>query len=187
MVQSKIDESINPLKKSIADDPFQLSKRMLNIEEILTPKKVKQINDPALHEYPEKELKMRIFADDKDTYEFNVSRPCWTDGKSAWYLSYPLVKWVYYAYASGGRSASLMEGSCTVADYPSLKKFVEAIFATESVTRIQAENAFKFKLTKSAADTWEDVLPRIEKAILSLFEDVKDPNPVEAEADTEAS
>ncbi len=157
-IEEKVEKSVSELSATVS-----------TIKNQLTPEKIQEVVDPSLIKFPEKGVSLRIKGEGKDEKTFLVSRPCWEDGVSEWFVSFPPQKWVYYwSYFDGHGTKQ----SSNIEIFTSLKKFVEKIFGTNCIAKIDAENAFHFKLTKSGAQTWDEVTPKVLDAIASLFMDV---------------
>lgn len=176
------------LNSNLEEQKTKLSKfeeKLISVEQMLTPEKVKQIKDPNLYEFKEKDLKIRINQttgiknsnsnSDKDWYEFNISKPCWGDGPAySWDNSfYPFLKLGIFDIKEGKKIGYDDSKKDNYVEAPKLIKFLNTIKNTQMISGIINTTAFSFKLQKSAALSWDEVLPKVLEAITSLFPDVE--------------
>jgi hypothetical protein len=168
--EEKMRNELNLTAQCYKEYAEGLENDVTDLQLLLTPKKVKEILDPSLHEIEEKGLKIRMktFMSDHDMKTFYVNSPCWTDGRPDFHICFPFVDmvWSYARNSSNG-------GRNEYAEKPSesIKKFITTVFATNCVSEISANSAFEFILKKPGSLNWDEAIPKINEAIASLFPD----------------
>ncbi len=149
-------------------DNLQIENRNLKSEKEVMEKALKDkdvdLCNITIFRFPKKAFVIRTEGkNEKDKKTFHTSLPCWEN-------SYHdlLVKYPYNEEVRNNTNGNYLraEGSA--------KKFIEAVLKTKCVAIISAENAYKFTITKPGSLTWEEVIPKVNKALVSLFEDIKE-------------
>lgn len=170
--------------QNVKEELKETNAKLDSVKQILTPEKVKKSLDPNLHEFPEKELKIRVNQttgvnnknsnSDKDWYEFNISKPCWGDGPAyGWDNSFfPFLKFGIFEIKAG-KKIGYDSDKDNYVEAPELIKFFDAIKGTQMISGIINITAFSFKLQKTSALSWDEVLPKVLEAITSLFPDAE--------------
>jgi hypothetical protein len=125
----------------------------------------KKIIDPNLSEF--KNVKIFLKKDEKDGIYFHISKQCWSVGVSRFSMKAPfsgvsvLLDTSYYD--NGVRN----QRSCEATE--SQEKFLLAIFSVPGVAGVQAYTSYQLRITKSAALSWEEMLPKIFEVINDFF------------------
>lgn len=166
--------------KTVQDELKKTNTELDSVKKLITPKKVKQFQDPALHEFPKKDLKIRVTKAEpyKDGLMFHISKSCWNDAPAEISSSVPFSLigiWFGYYDENGNRfiSTSSKEHIKTEGKYPEMLSFLERISQIAGVSKIDSDNSMALMLTKSGAVTWEEILPKVLEAIASNFPDVE--------------
>lgn len=173
LVESLFGEKIKRLESEIDkiwDSHIKTSKLAKEASEKLTPKKAKEILDPNLYELGGN-LKIRITLAtySKDHATMHISHPCWDDGRPGFRARTPLTNNSVEYYNDQGKTGSWYFTEAT----PSCQAFIKKMFLTNSVSEISGDSAFQIQITKPGSLSWEEVIPKLNKAISEHIKDIK--------------
>ncbi|MCF7831865.1 MAG: hypothetical protein K9M36_03200 [Candidatus Pacebacteria bacterium] len=182
--QKKFDELLG-IVMGLRGNLETVTRTALKHEEMLTPAKVASITDPSLKKFDKFSVRVN-HGSSKDEVTLGLSHPVFSEEDKYFSFASSSFRFPEFRPMSRGGNYVFIDGY-VLTNEEGPKKIVKALYATHQVAVIHITSAFEIVLQKPAALSWEDVLPKIYKALEEHFSGLEEEVSTPAESSTQES
>ncbi|MDB4984781.1 MAG: hypothetical protein JWM20_960 [Patescibacteria group bacterium] len=159
VVNEMINKKLKLVEKSWDEGFESLSNQVSEMEEKLTPEKIRRIQDP--NRFEKNGIAIRFVPDKKDYATFHFSKPLFSEGVYAYAFDYPMKK---VCVTSIGKDSEVTERIAQVRD---------SIFDL-AVCESLGIRALSISVRKTGALSWDEIIPQINEIFFNLLAEKSD-------------